>query len=254
MVESRTPPAAWECRTMAKLGLGPAAAAAATLLAGTVALATRKRRKKEEEEAAAPPPVVTAPPVKLPPVVAPPKTMSPELIEEMAQAVLSQNPDRIDAVAVKLEKAGFASEATRLRVLAAELRKQQGKPAKPPTDKFGIPMEIPTVKKVPAADAAMAIRVKAATDLKMHLASTRRYKEDRKKVAAFQALMQLNQDRLYGPGTALASAGLGVIPVKPFYWPKKDTQASKKNYRTKILAYGQADPARYEQWAEAAQV
>lgn len=238
---------------MAKFPIGPALGAAVAMLTGAVAL-TAAKKKKEPERAPGVTPPVTAPPVPIPPVVAPDAGMPSALREEMAQALLSQNPDRIDAVAAKLERAGYASDATRLRVVAAELRKQQGKKPKAPPGAFGIPMEIPDIKKVPPQDAALAIRVKAAGDLMAHLKTTKRYKEDRKRVAAFQALMQLKQDRLYGPGTALAAAGIGVIPVKPFYWPRGKEKAAKANYRTKLLGIGQADAARYEQWAEAARV
>jgi hypothetical protein len=213
--------------------------------AGAVAAAAAAKRKKAAAELPAGPPIAE----KAPPAAVS-KTMPAVLAEKVARAVITQDPEQLEAVAKECERAGYSAEAERLRVLAQELRaRARGEP--PP--ELTIP-EVPVPGAKPGADAALALKVRQANALMDHLRSTRKYKEDRKKVTAFQALMDLKQDGLYGSTTALSSASLGVIPVKPFYWKKGTEKADKKAYRAEIMKLAQNDPARFDAWSEAAQV
>ncbi len=172
------------------------------------------------------------------------------LAERIARAILTQDPVELERVATEVERAGYGAEAQRLRVLAAELRRQRTGEPLPDVSIMPVP-DLPTRQ---PGDASLALRTRAATALMEHLRGTRRYKEDRAKVKAFQALMGLKDDGLYGAKTALAAASVGVIPVKPFYWSKTSAKADQSSYRKRLTEYAAADPARSGQWLEAAQV
>jgi hypothetical protein len=93
-----------------------------------------------------------------------------------------------------------------------------------------------------------------ALELTAHLKSigglAGRYKEDRELVRAAQEAMVQTVDGQYGRKSALAIAHRGIIPVVPFYWPKKGTAAAKADFTSKIRALANADPQRAAEWAK----
>lgn len=105
------------------------------------------------------------------------------------------------------------------------------------------------VQPVPAAAATDPV-VGAAEALTSHLMNTGRYKEDRKRVAAFQTMAGLKADGKYGVGTALAISNRGVIPARPFYYsPNKNTAAKQKlQWRSAMQAQAKLDPQRASLW------
>lgn len=112
------------------------------------------------------------------------------------------------------------------------------------------PVPIPPASPLPPSDPLKA----AAEGLNNHLAGKAKYQEDQKRVKAFQTLVGVKADGLYGPGTALKVAEQGVIPVKPLYWPKTGEAAAKQSYSVAILQKAAADPARAAAWTAAANV
>ena len=107
----------------------------------------------------------------------------------------------------------------------------------------------PTPGATPAPDDALAIA------LAMHLGHAKRYHEDTTLVANFQRAEGLNPDGKYGIGTALVLADkYDIIPPRPFYYSKKGTIKAKEDYKARILAHAEADPARADQWIAASKV
>ena len=94
----------------------------------------------------------------------------------------------------------------------------------------------------------------AAQRLAPHLQGTKKYQEDRAQVRAFQALVGLKQDGLYGANTAYAIADRGVLPPKPFYWPKKGTVAAKQKWSQEMFRRSVQDPKRAAEWQALAKV
>jgi hypothetical protein len=216
------------------MNLAAAAAGGLVTLLGLV-MASARKRKTSQNGAVQPPSEVTSP------------EMDSVLRERMARAVLTQDPAQIEAMATELRRRGWTTEADRLTALAAELRaRQRGEPIPDVT--------IPGGESPEAPDQALAFKVRTAQTLMDYLKTTRKYKEDKTRVKAFQALADLKQDGLYGAKSALAAAAIGVIPVKPFYWAK-GTQAEDKNaYRSQLTQYAMNDPNRAAKWQEAAAV
>jgi hypothetical protein len=80
-------------------------------------------------------------------------------------------------------------------------------------------------------------------------------REDRDMVKVFQMQEGQKASGYYNPATAAAlAARYGIVPPKPFYWPKTATGKSKSNYRAQLAALAVKDPQRAEEWQRAAQV
>lgn len=72
-----------------------------------------------------------------------------------------------------------------------------------------------------------------AAELKKHLASTGRYKENREYVTAYQKNNKLNPDGMYGPATARSFWSLyKLVPVNPYYWATSTASKDTAAYRT----------------------
>lgn len=109
-----------------------------------------------------------------------------------------------------------------------------------------IPESVPD--EVVPADRALAAR------FAQHLFNVKRGEEDRDFVREFQAAHGLNITGSYGPGTALALVPYGIVPAKPFYWPKKGSLRAKAQYRVTLMQQSKKDPQRSDEWAAAANV
>jgi hypothetical protein len=101
------------------------------------------------------------------------------------------------------------------------------------------------------------VKIAQAKALNAHLAGTKKYKENTGLVKNFQATEGLKQDGLWGKDAALIMAErYGIIPTKPFYWPKDTSKvaAAKSEYRAKLMALASKDPSRATEWTMAATV
>lgn len=94
-----------------------------------------------------------------------------------------------------------------------------------------------------------------ATAFALYLRSVPRYREDRKRVAAFQTREGLEPDGLYGIKTAtLLADKYNIPPPRPIYYPKKDAKAAKEAYVRHILERAALDPQKARLWREAARI
>jgi len=114
-----------------------------------------------------------------------------------------------------------------------------------------IPMTLPRAPGVTGANPP-DVRQLQAGQLALSLVGRRAGTEDRKKVAKYQAVNQLKADGLYGPSTALSLAGFGIVPPTPFYWPRSNPIGAKRMYKQALLARGQGDSPRRQEWDAAA--
>lgn len=109
-----------------------------------------------------------------------------------------------------------------------------------------MPEEVPN--EVVPADRSLAAR------FAQHVFTVAPGDEDRELVAMFQRAHGLNDTGSYGPGTALALVPYGIVPAKPFYWPRKGLMRVKAQYRVTLLEQSKRDPQRADEWAAAANV
>jgi peptidoglycan hydrolase-like protein with peptidoglycan-binding domain len=93
-----------------------------------------------------------------------------------------------------------------------------------------------------------------AAKFAQHLFNVKPGDEDRDLVSMFQRAHGLNDTGSYGPGTALALVPYGIVPAKPFYWPRKGLLRAKASYRVTLLEQSNRDPQRADEWAAAANV
>lgn len=93
--------------------------------------------------------------------------------------------------------------------------------------------EAKAAKEKAAALKAEASKLKAqAVELKAHLASTGRYKENKSYVELYQKNNGLDADGLYGPATARSFWNkYKLVPVNPFYWKSSNAAAETAAYR-----------------------
>jgi hypothetical protein len=93
---------------------------------------------------------------------------------------------------------------------------------------------------------------KAAGELVLYLISlgglAGRWKEDRNKIKAFQSRLNLTTDGMYGRDTAKAVILQGFIPIVPYYWPKTNTAAAKREFTAFVNTYLASDPTRAKLW------
>ncbi len=109
-----------------------------------------------------------------------------------------------------------------------------------------MPEEVPN--EVVPADRSLAAR------FAQHVFNVAPGDEDRELVEMFQRAHGLNDTGSYGPGTALALVPYGIVPAKPFYWPRKGLMRAKAQYRVTLLEQSKRDPQRADEWAAAANV
>jgi hypothetical protein len=98
------------------------------------------------------------------------------------------------------------------------------------------------------ADRAMAARIAH------HLFTSTPDTYDRDLVQDFQRAEGLNATGAYGPATALALVPYGLVPPKPFYWPRKGLLHAKTAYRVTLLAQSKRDAQRADEWSAASNV
>jgi peptidoglycan hydrolase-like protein with peptidoglycan-binding domain len=109
-----------------------------------------------------------------------------------------------------------------------------------------IPLSVPD--EVVPADRSLAAR------FAQHLFNVSPGAEDRDFVREFQRAHGLNDSGAYGPSTALALVPYGIVPAKPFYWPRKGLMKAKAQYRVTLMQQSNRDPQRRDEWAAAANV
>jgi peptidoglycan hydrolase-like protein with peptidoglycan-binding domain len=109
-----------------------------------------------------------------------------------------------------------------------------------------IPLAVPD--EVVPADRSLAAR------FAQHVYNVKPGDEDRDFVREFQRAHGLNDSGAYGPATALALVPYGIVPAKPFYWPRKGLQKVKATYRVTLMQQSNRDPQRRDEWAAAANV
>lgn len=80
---------------------------------------------------------------------------------------------------------------------------------------------------------------------------------DKELVKTFQRNEGLTADGLWGADSGIRmGTNYGIVPVKPFYWPKdtKKVPAKKAEWRAAMLALAAKDPMRSAEWTAAANV
>lgn len=118
-------------------------------------------------------------------------------------------------------------------------------PPPPPAPPIKKPIPIP-----PPLDPRKALAVQVAE----MLAAATKGTENKAMVKAYQAQEGLKPSGFYGPGTGKSFIKYGIVPPKPFYWPRRGTSASKNDYRKNLLFQATKDPARAAEWQQAAMV
>jgi len=216
-----------------------------------------------------------------------------DILKVIAAALQSANPTAMRAAADIVEKAGFAAQAADLRAAALAVEKAttsspgiinttgqaapgpvmlpgaSGPVTPPPTTQAqnpntGTVISLPEVVITPGAG-TIPLKQQAA-DLALYLGTTKRFKEDKAKVRAFQvanlaeeqksqAILnkpgQAATDGLYGTTTALTLARVyGIVPPAPFYYPTNPTPTYKA-YQAQMAKFAVADPQRADEWNHA---
>jgi len=108
----------------------------------------------------------------------------------------------------------------------------------------------PPIPKAPTLDPRKALAVAVAEMLEKATKGS----EDKSMVKTYQAQEGLKPSGFYGPGTGLSFIKYEIVPPKPFYFPTRNTAASKSNYRKNLLFQATKDPARASEWQAAAMV
>lgn len=178
----------------------------------------------------------------------------------VAEAIKSNSEMAMREVAEALKKAGLKEEAADLVEVAKETAAKKKEPNKPTsTPVLQKPKPTPTLAKpkpVESKTTATKVTTKPvekktstkltekgqkkqdsilkdqAAELKKHLASTGRYKENKSYVTAYQKNNKLTADGKYGPATARSFWSIyKLVPVNPFYWPPTNTSKETAAYQ-----------------------
>lgn len=222
----------------------------------------------------------------------------PDVLKLIATALTSANPIAMRAAADELEKAGFAAQAADLRAaaLAVEKATAGNSAGTPSASSPGIinttgvtlpnpvvlpnssgpvspPAVVPSINPNTGAVINLPAQVITATDprkdqaaaLALALGSTKRFKENKTQVTAFQQANMPEEkksaiilgkpvptaDGLYGTTTALTLARVyGIVPPAPFYYPTNPAPA-KTAYKKQMAAFAASDPQRADEWTHA---
>jgi len=122
---------------------------------------------------------------------------------------------------------------------------------------------VPSVPATPAGPSwpvTDAIKYAAAIKANNALTGKGPWKEstaDKEAVKAFQRNEGLTADGLWGADSGIhMGTNYGIVPVKPFYWPKdtKKVPAKKAEWRAAMMALAAKDPMRSAEWTAAANV
>jgi len=217
-----------------------------------------------------------------PPGVAPSKeppvgpAMPPSLVADIEAARVIGDPLQLRALSVRVRSLGFPDAANDLLHLLAEIEAaaaprrvsapvaeyvSPGQPQAhvvrsnpivvPGKGAVTVPMVLPRAPGFVGASPP-DVRQLQAGQLALALIGRRAGTEDRRKVALFQTTNNLKADGLYGPTTALSLAEFGIVPPTPFYWPRTNPMGSKRAYKAALLARGQSDGSRRQEWVAAA--
>lgn len=192
------------------------------------------------------------------------------LSEQVArQLSLQGNPEILERLAVELKRQGFPNSANALRAKAALVRASidagdtlgkvdrilkgepvdtkrpgpgeptfttQPVPARPPPPAvsrppvFRPPVSAPQPAPQPILPPVDAALIQQSLKLATHLHSTRKFKEDRKLVRAWQLAVELKPDGFYGADSTLKLAELVDNPPPVYYWPKKNSKQKKQEF------------------------
>jgi peptidoglycan hydrolase-like protein with peptidoglycan-binding domain len=97
-------------------------------------------------------------------------------------------------------------------------------------------------------DRALAARL--ALHISQHAPGT----EDRELVAQYQRERGLNATGNYGAATAASLISFGIVPPRPFFWPRKERQQVRERYVAALLTQARRDDQRRDEWEQAANV
>ena len=186
---------------------------------------------------------------------------------ELAEAVAAKDPEKIRAIAQRMEAAGLHTQAAIAMAYAQELYaathggRAPGGAATPraKTDPYQPRETTTTSTAIPPGDVRREtpapttlppdVKRSKMEALQMHLRNTRRYKEDRIMVKGVQLGEGLAADGMYGAALATAMADrYGLIPPVPFYWSKKTWRADKERYKAFLTEQARKDPSREAEW------
>lgn len=190
-----------------------------------------------------------------------------KVINSVAAALKSDDPEVMQSVAAQLRSQGYAAQAASLEDAAKEL---QAAITSTPAAKPGKALEpvkgkgATRVNPAPRADDPQARR--QAGQLAQLLTSitpadARTSAAVKAAVTDFQRLEKSrrfyvgNIDGLYGPKTAIVFAqDHGIVPPRPLFWSKKDPKGAKAVYVAQLQRFADADPQRREEWQQAQHV
>src|SRR3972149_5188387 len=144
------------------------------------------------------------------------------------------------------------------------LRRRRSRCRVPPPPRRPPPaVPVPSVPATPAGPSwpvTDAIKYAAAIKANNALTGKGPWKEstaDKEAVKAFQRNEGLTAAGLWGAGAGIhMGTNYGIVPVKPFYWPKdtKKVPAKKAEWRAAMMALAAKDPMRSAEWTAAANV
>ncbi len=127
----------------------------------------------------------------------------------------------------------------------------------PTTPAVPVPAPAPAGPSWPVSD---PIKYAAAIKVNNALTGKGPWKEspaDKELVKTFQRNEGLSADGNWGADSGIhMGTNYGIVPVKPFYWPKDKTKvpAKKAEWRAAMLALAAKDPLRSAEWTAAANV
>lgn len=182
----------------------------------------------------------------------------------IADAIASGDPKKMRELARALDAAGYHEAAADLLAMAAQIESsnvQTGKPpGKPQAGGVVVPIRpgvSPGGGPAPISPEGAATAIGQAQSLANYLREVGKPSgaaRSNPRVKAWQAQEGLVTDGKYGPKTAKRIAVYRVVPPKPWYWPKTNTQAALSDYRDYMLQRSVEDPSQADLWKVAAKV
>jgi len=177
--------------------------------------------------------------------------------QAVTQAVASKDAPTMVAVSAQLAQNGMKKESDALLEIVKIEREKAAKETEKLKQELAPeqPVEVVTVEQIEQAEPPPVVIVdplqQVAKEFAEYLSSTRRYQEDRGKVAAFQEQLSLEPDGLYGKNSALELLRRGIVPPNVFYWPRVNAALAVEEYKEALRLKMQSDPSRKAQYEKA---
>ncbi len=179
------------------------------------------------------------------------KPMPDALKKSVDSALQSADPIVMRGLAAKVRQLGYAGQAASLE--AAALAIEQAISGTPPAARAGTTR---AALPAPGSERELAGRVallytgaRAGSEGKEAQDTLRRFQT----LETRRGFYKGNVDGLYGAKSARALASdHHIVPPVPLYWPRKEPEVTKRDYRALLQKLAQRDPQRAEEWNRAA--